>query len=705
MINEKLYTVEEARLLSPREQLEILMDTNGMIKPFVYGRIQSNSGYTSKIFPFMIETLSTFDGEPLKLPLKGAYRPPTIPLQSLKGTDLRIGDYAVVGIEIYKNRKKDSNTPFSIAAVRKPERLEALNKGDVVFQGDKVYLPGTIFNSEISRLERSFAKEKERLQNELDVLVSNASVVSDDLNVEKVRLIKAQSSCQYYDDAIEEKKQVLLDLNEEKVKIMDAYEKLFKFAQDRARPLLALDLITQEQLDVLFGGARAVIIPDNSLSWEDDLAKDYSTLVSVIHCYLFQQGIIYPRWLIGNFLTLLRTNDLIILSGLSGAGKTQIVKSFAEALGGKAHIIPVKPNWTSSEDLLGFFNSMQKTYFRTPFLEAMLEARCDPHRLHLICLDEMNLARVEYYFADFLSALEERNELPSLSLYPKDEVSHVEAEVRFLLASLFKSELTFDEKHQTLEQLLESEDFRAKMKSVFGENSGESFPAFHGRVRRAFFSIIDIPFNLKIPSNVRFIGAVNIDQTTYQLSPKILDRAHVVKFDNPLQYSVDEIRAECDAAAGNIPRIAPVFMSAEDLLPVRQAYPEYDENHPAVKWVHSLYQKYLGFFGIDVSYRVMRQVQHYWDLHAESQINNEQLEAQTLNFITRQKILPRFTFDGKKEVKVNKEKTVLWDLVNELAREVKDSSDKTGFQTNMYEDLQRLLDAADSNDRIFNYWA
>jgi len=239
---------------------------------------------------------------------------------------------------------------------------------------------------------------------------------------------------------------------------------------------------------------------------------------------------IYPRWIISDFLTLLRTNDLVILSGLSGAGKTQLVSCFAEALGGVAHIVPVKPNWTGAEDLIGFFNPIQRTYVRTPFLEAILAAKADPQRLHLICLDEMNLARAEYYFADFFSALEERSKAAEIVLYSESEASHIQAEVRMLLASLNNGNSLFQP--SSLEALMSDPACMQNMRQVFGEAAGEGFSAFHGRVRRSLSTILDVPTTIIVPANVRFVGAINIDQTTYGLSPKILDRAHVIRFAN-----------------------------------------------------------------------------------------------------------------------------------------------------------------------------
>ncbi|MCF8004869.1 MAG: AAA family ATPase, partial [Chromatiaceae bacterium] len=138
-----------------------------------------------------------------------------------------------------------------------------------------------------------------------------------------------------------------------------------------------------------------------------------------IQRYLFGKDIGYPQELLANFHALLCTGDLIILSGLSGSGKTNLVKSYAEATGNEARIVPVKPNWTSAEDLIGFHNPLQRAYATTPFLDALFEAKSDPERLYIVCLDEMNLARVEYYFADFLSRLEDRAD-PSVELYPDD---------------------------------------------------------------------------------------------------------------------------------------------------------------------------------------------------------------------------------------------------------------------------------------------
>jgi hypothetical protein len=259
---------------------------------------------------------------------------------------------------------------------------------------------------------------------------------------------------------------------------MAAYQEMSDFARDRASILQTLDLISEEQFSKLTGGRLEPPSDEDHLSWEVDLGKQYGKAVSSIHAFLLSQGMIYPRWLIGDFLTLLRMNDLIILSGLSGAGKTQIVRSFAQAMGGVAHIIPVKPNWTGAEDLLGFFNPLQKSYVRTPFLrpywqQVTTQIGCTS------CLDEMNLARAEYYFADFLSAQEIATSQPKFRS-TREEASHIQAEVRLLLAAPAVSNQTNDkaERRFSIEDLIQRPEFMERLRSMFGENAGESFLSF-----------------------------------------------------------------------------------------------------------------------------------------------------------------------------------------------------------------------------------
>jgi len=96
--------------------------------------------------------------------------------------------------------------------------------------------------------------------------------------------------------------------------------------------------------------------------------------------------------------------------------------------------VPVKPNWTGSDDLLGYSNPIEPRYRPTQFLLALLDAAREPEIPHFICLDEMNLARVEYYFADFLSLLETRGEAPWIHLYSSAEERQAVIDNKIFLA-------------------------------------------------------------------------------------------------------------------------------------------------------------------------------------------------------------------------------------------------------------------------------
>src|SRR3546814_1838112 len=101
-----------------------------------------------------------------------------------------------------------------------------------------------------------------------------------------------------------------------------------------------------------------------------------------------EQCLLYSQAQLRDFLALLRTRDLVVLAGDSGSGKTSLVRAAAKAIGGTCTIIPVKPNWTGPEDLLGYFNPIERSYQATPFLLAL---RSEEHTSEL-----QSLMRISY---------------------------------------------------------------------------------------------------------------------------------------------------------------------------------------------------------------------------------------------------------------------------------------------------------------------
>ncbi len=465
--------------------------------------------------------------------------------------------------------------------------------------------------------------------------------------------------------------------------------------------MLKLDFISEIDYNDLLGIKIVEESSEHLIDFHKDLKGDYNKLIDYVHSYLFNNDIIYPRKLLEDFVTLLRTNDIIVLAGLSGTGKTNLVNSFAKAVNGKAVIIPVKPNWTSSEDLLGFYNPLQKKYLPTAFLESLIEAKRNPEKLYLICLDEMNLARVEYYFADFLSALEERNGTPIISLYSDEEAGHILSEFKSVIRilDLVKDEfekINFD----SFVAFLNNNEVNERIKAILGLKGGESILNLHSYLRRMISGILNIPSTLEFPSNVRIIGAVNIDETTYYLSPKVLDRAHVIRFDSPLNYNYSTIKNEIVEVEYQGKR---VNLNHNHFRPHRGPYPKCDMNDSLIQQLIEIRNKFLEKIGIDIGYRTLRQSVHYKNLMNDI----DSSEILILNNILLHKILPRFSFDGNIKVEKESDKKISV-LVEEFYNNIKDliANKIEGIQyLNSITEIDRLIQNAKKADNIFNYWS
>ncbi len=217
-------------------------------------------------------------------------------------------------------------------------------------------------------------------------------------------------------------------------------------------------------------------------------------------------------------LAALRTKPFVILAGHSGTGKSRMVKKLAymtcrdNALHegsdpGNYCMIEVKPNWHDSTDLLGYPSSFDgKHYVVKPLIEFIQKAYAYPDVPFFVCLDEMNLAPVEQYFAEFLSALEDIHEDADAmnayfalnASYKPEGGSAAEEVVKYTSAPLVKALEYFDSPEMLEPKFNESRDW---VKT-------------HG---------------LTIPKNLFVVGTVNMDETTNQFSRKVLDRAFTIE--------------------------------------------------------------------------------------------------------------------------------------------------------------------------------
>jgi 5-methylcytosine-specific restriction protein B len=236
--------------------------------------------------------------------------------------------------------------------------------------------------------------------------------------------------------------------------------------QDDATLMRDLEVLLASYSQVMSNSARR----DTHRVPPAKLCQDFSAV-------LMSAGLTFGKRhavLVATFLASLLTKPLVLLTGLTGSGKTQIGLKFGEWLGAERRlVIPVRPDWTGPEALFGYEDALvpasgdgRKAWFVPPPLEFMLRAAQHPEEPHLLLLDEMNLAHVERYFADFLSGMESGE--PTLPNLVKEQ--------------------------------------------------------------QAWRLDPEGPAALPIPSNLFVVGTVNVDETTYAFSPKVLDRAQTIEF-------------------------------------------------------------------------------------------------------------------------------------------------------------------------------
>ncbi len=210
-------------------------------------------------------------------------------------------------------------------------------------------------------------------------------------------------------------------------------------------------------------------------------------------------------------------------------------------------LVPVRPDWTDPRGLLGFHHILTGTYHPTDFLRLILTAYSDPDRRpHFAILDEMNLARVEYYFADFLSVLESRRLGADGKVHQDPFLLHDQP--RCLLASgneaLAEGFYAAESDHKTCTVTCEGCPFQRLVDGRYHRGEYEYEEARRGGFDPLYF----VPPRLEVPLNVYFTGTVNVDETTFTFSPKVLDRANVIEFgDVDLEGYWEGIGSEGDA--------------------------------------------------------------------------------------------------------------------------------------------------------------
>jgi hypothetical protein len=289
-----------------------------------------------------------------------------------------------------------------------------------------------------------------------------------------------------------------------------------------------------------------------------------------------ESGLNYKPELIIRYISSLATKPFVLLSGLSGSGKTKLAQGFAQWIAEdntQYCIVPVGADWTNREPLLGYINALDNEEYILPengALKLLIEANkeANKNKPYFLILDEMNLSHVERYFADFLSVMESKD--------------------NFKLHS--------------------------------SENNKSN-----------------VPSNLCWPKNLFIVGTVNIDETTYMFSPKVLDRANVIEFRVNKDNIVKFLDAPTEIDFNNLNYKGASM--GEDFITIasKKTFPTIDTSKLNEKLV--LFFEELKKTGAEFGYRSATEIHRLFN--QLSTLDIDMAEATKIDITIMQKLLPK----------------------------------------------------------------
>ncbi|SEK72319.1 5-methylcytosine-specific restriction endonuclease McrBC, GTP-binding regulatory subunit McrB [Chitinophaga rupis] len=323
------------------------------------------------------------------------------------------------------------------------------------------------------------------------------------------------------------------------------------------------------------GTKKAITIPSkiNMLSEET---------IEHVYKYIKGVGLQYQREDIVNFYLSLRTKPFVILAGVSGTGKTQLPRKFAAALGLQANVIqiPVRPDWTDGSELLGY-TSLDGNFIAKELVLTIKEATKGDNikKPYFFILDEMNLARVEHYFSDFLSIIETRE-------WADEQKNSIVTD------PLIRKEVLVNAKNK---------------------NEFES---------------------LLWPDNLYLIGTVNMDETTHTFSRKVLDRANTIEMNS---IDLDWSKLSDDDGPEEVSDIQNDVFRAPYLRAIDLAKDDRDSINDKIKLLIEINEK-LQHVGLHFAYRVRDEIAFYLINNKKNKLIEDNV---AFDFQIMQKILPR----------------------------------------------------------------
>ena len=355
------------------------------------------------------------------------------------------------------------------------------------------------------------------------------------------------------------------------------------------------------------------------------------------------------------FITAIKTKPFLILGGFSGTGKSQKVKELAfmtcpndelmrlrlgntDNTPGNYCLVSIRPNWHDSSDLLGYYSSINDKYIVTDFVRFLVKAMQYEDIPFFVCLDEMNLAPVEEYFAEFLSVLESRKKVGD----------------KILTDPLLTADW-FNKKYKEY-NIFDDLGLRriGKEQSVKENQQAGLFT----EVDEMAFDRMDIVEDLKknglrLPQNIIVIGTVNMDDTTNSFSRKVIDRAMtfetIVEKFGPEYYTAADTMTYRGKVRGNWTWILPDEVKASEALMHKPDLLRDEEKTEITNYINEVNACLKGS-PFQIAYRILNETILYY--RALWVVNHGDVElGQVFDDILMQKVLPRIEGDFDKTYK------------------------------------------------------
>lgn len=393
--------------------------------------------------------------------------------------------------EIFKNLIKENESLVPIPVF-------SINNSDSVIK-DEIHFENQLLNGKLLGKLVNFSKDNEDYPLNVfwentdgsrvlfgEIIGQNNSIYGVAYRIEKDNFYKKfidEDSKNYlgYDDFINQTKDIIFVPYPLLQKIIenkkDINEDIENTSESKASTVSSI-ITGQAQTDIPELEDKHTIQQNNHFSEQNEFIERFNqlTIRSKLH---------YSKRDLWNFHTAMLGDSLVVLAGLSGTGKSQLVTSYAKALqlsDTQIKFISVRPFWEDDSDLLGYADTVNSVYRPgdSGLIDALLEASRHKENIYMVCFDEMNLARVEHYFSQFLSVLEMEPSTRKIKLYNED---------------------------------LENKLYNAST----------------------------YPSTIEVGQNILFVGTINTDESTHQFSDKVLDRSNIISLELVPFYEIMEV--------------------------------------------------------------------------------------------------------------------------------------------------------------------